>query len=80
MPSRKTSYFKQKVCNSPPPCKKGMSSYKMRKSKSRCCRKSGKPRIGPSNVKKSPWLKFLKSHKGKGHSRKQLSKLYRSRK
>lgn len=70
---------KQLYCPHPPPCRSGMTKYKMRRSLSRCCRKPFKHRIGPTYYKKNKWVKFLKSHGGKGMSRTQLKKQYRSR-
>lgn len=67
---------KRSSCSRKPPCPKGMSSYKMRKGSGSCCRKSWSRHIGPTQYGRSPWLKFLREHKGKGLSRKQLSRKY----
>lgn len=74
---KRIKFSAQKHCPIRPPCPAGMSRYKMKKSRSHCCRSSWKHRVGPKNI----WPRLMHAYaesrkKGKHLSRKQYSLLY----
>jgi len=76
---RHIRFSAQKYCSIKPPCPSGMSKYKMKKSRSHCCRAHWRHRIGPQNI----WPQFrhkealMEKKTGKHLSRKKISSLYR---
>lgn len=52
---KRIKFSAQKYCLVRPPCPAGMSRYKMKKSRSHCCRARWRHRVGPENI----WPQFM---------------------